>query len=196
MLYLALALLAGVGTGLLLHVDLTRADAYLRIALMALVFLIGLGLGSDWKRIMGIVRRRGLQMMMIPVLTAIGSLMGGVLAGLLCGMVWRTGLVIASGFGWYPLSAVIIGDALGPEMGTLAFVANIVREVLAIILIPWITRWAGGAAATASAGATAVDVCMPVITRSAGPDWAVPAFISGGVLSLLVPVLVPVFLSI
>jgi len=41
-----------------------------------------------------------------------------------------------------------------------------------------------------------VDVCMPVITRSAGPDWAVPAFISGGVLSLLVPVLVPVFLSI
>ena len=196
MLYLALALLAGVGTGLLLHVDLTRADAYLRIALMALVFLIGLGLGSDWKRIMGIVRRRGLQMMMIPVLTAIGSLMGGVLAGLLCGMVWRTGLVIASGFGWYTLSAVIIGDALGPEMGTLAFVANIVREVLAIILIPWITRRAGGAAATASAGATAVDVCMPVITRSAGPDWAVPAFISGGVLSLLVPVLVPVFLSI
>mgnify|MGYP000103167033 CR=1 FL=1 len=192
MLYLALALLAGVGTGVLMRPDLSAADLYLRWALIALVFLIGLGLGSDWKRIMDIVRRQGIEMLMTPVLTVIGSLAGGVLAGL----VWRTGLVIASGFGWYTLSAVIIGDALGPGMGTLAFLSNIVREVLAIIFIPWITRWAGGAAATASAGATAVDVSMPVITRSAGAEWAVPAFISGGILSLLVPVLVPALLSI
>jgi len=196
MLWIALALLAGVGTGVLLHTDISQADRYLSVALMALVFLIGLGLGSDWKRIMGIVRRQGFRMLMTPVLTVIGSLAGGVLGGVLCGIVWRTGLVIGSGFGWYTLSAVIVGDALGTEMGTLAFLSNIVREVLAIVLIPWITRWAGGAAATASAGATATDVCMPVITRSAGPEWAVPAFISGGLLSLLVPVLIPALLSI
>jgi uncharacterized membrane protein YbjE (DUF340 family) len=196
MLWLAAALLAGVGTGLLLHIDLSSADIYLRLALYALVFLIGLDLGSDWRTVVGHVRKQGLTMIMTPVLTVVGSLVGGVLAGLLCGMVWRTGMILAAGFGWYTLSAIIIGDALGPEMGTLSFLANIVRETLAICLIPFITRRIGGEAAIAAAGATAMDVTMPVITRSAGPQWAVPAFISGGILSLLVPVLVPALLSL
>lgn len=196
MLWLAAALAAGVLTGLLLHMDVSQANAYLQAALYALVFLVGLELGSDWKTVVGHIRRQGYRMLMTPLLAAAGSLLGGVLAGLLCGIMVRIGMALAAGFGWYTLSAVIVGDALGAGMGTLAFLANIVREVLAICLIPWITRWAGAAAAIASAGATAFDVSMPVLTRSAGPEWAVPAFISGGVLSLLTPVLVPALLGI
>lgn len=46
---------------------------------------------------------------------------------------------MASGFGWYSLSTILIGDQLGPLMGgVMAFFNDLTRELLAFILIPLI----------------------------------------------------------
>ncbi|MCA9546206.1 MAG: LysO family transporter, partial [Myxococcales bacterium] len=42
-------------------------------------------------------------------------------------------------------------------------------------------------AATAAAGATAMDTALPFLVRSAGPGVAVPAVVSGGLSSLAAP---------
>jgi len=103
-------------------------------------------------------------------------------------------LAIASGFGWYSLSAVIISKSLGADFGSIAFLANMFREVLSIVFIPLIAKYMGGFVCIAPAGATSMDTTLPIIDKYGGDEAAVVAFIHGFVLSALVPVFVSIFI--
>ena len=47
-----------------------------------------------------------------------------------------TGLALASGFGWYSLSGILMTEAYGPVMGSAAFFNDLLRELAAVLLIP------------------------------------------------------------
>ena len=79
-------------------------------------------------------------------------------------------------------------------LGVIALLSNIFREVLTILLVPLLARFFGKLAPIASGGATCMDTTLPVIHRHLGPRYAVLAAISGIVLTMLVPVLVPLLL--
>jgi uncharacterized membrane protein YbjE (DUF340 family) len=81
---------------------------------------------------------------------------------------------------------------MGVEVGALALFANILRELLTIVGLPFVVRYAGRLAAIAPGGATAMDVTLPFIVRYAGDEVGLMAFTSGAVLSALVPILVPI----
>ena len=129
----------------------------------------------------------------LPAGVVAGSLLGSLLPALLFGIDAGKAMAVASGFGWYSLSGVLITDMGDPVLGSAAFVSNILRETIALLSIPLISRSRFPHIGIGIAGATSMDVTLPLIEKSCGPDSVPLAITSGALLSLLVPVLVPLF---
>ena len=171
-----LAVLAGLLAGYYLLPALPMAEQFATWALMLLLFLIGLQLrnaGLSLRKLL--MNRQGLG---IALALAASSL-----------------LAVASGFGWYSLSGVVIGEALGPAWGGVAFLNDVLREIVALAIIPVLIA-RRPAMAIGYGGATAMDFTLPVIRSSGGLACVPVAIASGFLLSFLSPVLMAVFLSL
>jgi uncharacterized membrane protein YbjE (DUF340 family) len=162
-------------------------------ALMALLLLIGCQLrnaGIPMRRVL--LNRQGLGIALVVIAT---SMLAGLLLIPVLGLAWSQVMALASGFGWYSLSAVVIGHALGPLWGGAAFLNDMAREVIALVGIPALMQLRP-ALAVGYGGATAMDFTLPVIQRSGGLEMVPVAMASGFILSLLSPVLMAIFLSL
>ncbi len=170
-------------------------DTVTTTALYLMLFGIGIDLGRQkevWVRLWNM----GWKVLWLPVLIATGSLAGAAVAGLLIGLPFNESTAIGAGFGWYSLSGVLIAEIYNVETGALAFITNVARELLTFLLVPLVARYIGRFSAVAPGGATAMDTTLPVITKATGSDMAVIAFISGSVLTTLVPILVPFLIQL
>lgn len=127
----------------------------------------------------------------VPLATLVGTLSASLALVPLFSLSPGKAMALAGGFGWYSLSGVLIANLGDPVLGSTSFLANMFRESLALILIPFLGRSRVPTLAVSVGGATAMDVTLPLIEQSAGP-WIVPiSFMSGALLSLVVPFLVP-----
>ncbi len=158
-------------------------------ALALLLVTIGIDLGKN-KSLLVAIRQQGPAILALPLVSGLGSLLGTAAAAPLLDMPLAQSLAVGAGFGWYSLSGILIADAGFPELGGLAFIANVLRELIAIISIPFLARWLGGYCAIAPGGATTMDTTLPLIVRSAGKEATVPALVHGMALSAVVPFLV------
>jgi len=132
----------------------------------------------------------------VPIATAVGTLLASLALVPLFSISAGKALALSGGFGWYSLSGVLIANLGDPYLGSVAFLANLIRESLALLLIPFLGRTRIPTLAVSVGGATAMDVTLPLIEQSAGP-WIVPvSFVSGALLSLAVPFLVPFFFGL
>ncbi|MFA5853042.1 MAG: lysine exporter LysO family protein [Spirochaetales bacterium] len=128
----------------------------------------------------------------VPLATIVGTLASSLVLVPLFSLSAGKAMALAGGFGWYSLSGVLISNLGDPTLGSVSFLANMFRESLALLLIPFLGRSSVPAMAVSVGGATAMDVTLPLIEQSAGP-WIVPiSFMSGALLSLIVPFLVPI----
>ena len=186
----ALGIVVGL-TGLLPEI-LDGASLYV---LYLLMFLVGFGVGAEPDSL-AVLKRAGARVFLIPLAVAVGSLGGAaVVAAAVGGVPLREALAVGAGFGYYSLSSLYITEIAGARWGTVALISNIGREILTLLSAPLLARL-HPVAPVAAGGATSMDTTLPVITESAGRPWAVPALTSGVVLTLLVPVLVPLLLGV
>jgi uncharacterized membrane protein YbjE (DUF340 family) len=163
--------------------------------LYGLIFLVGICVGGDTRAIRNILRLKA-RGVAVPLVVGAGSLLGaGALALGLDAVSFREGCAVGSGFGYYSLASVLVSQMGGTELGTIALLANILREVLTIALTPLLARNMGELAPIAAGGATSMDTTLAVIHRNVGATYAVIALINGLVLSLAVPVLIPLLLG-
>ncbi len=168
---------------------LTASETTLH-ALYGLLFLVGIGVGSSTDTLI-ILRRVNWKIVLVPVSVILGTLLGaGLVAKLLPGISVREGTAVGAGFGYYSLSSVLISQVHSETLGVVALLANIMREMLTLLLAPLLTRYLGKLAPIAAGGATTMDTTLPIITRFTGSEYAVIAVFSGLVLSILVPFLV------
>jgi uncharacterized membrane protein YbjE (DUF340 family) len=164
--------------------------------LYALIFLVGMGMGSDGKFLRNILKV-GKKDLIVPISVTVGSIVGGAAISLVLMDIDMTeGAAVGAGFGYYSLSSVLISQLRGDELGTIALVANITREVITILAAPIMVRLVGPLGPIASGGATTMDTTLPVIVKYSGKDYAMTSVINGIVLTCLVPVLVPFILGI
>jgi uncharacterized membrane protein YbjE (DUF340 family) len=161
--------------------------------LYLLLLLIGYDIGKD-KSTLSKLFSSDKKLFFIPLGTIIGTLTGGLLAAFVIGLSISDSLAISAGFGWYSLSAVLIADSRGGDLGSVAFLTNVFREIISILLIPVLAKYLGPYATIPAGGATTMDTTLPLIEKYAGGSAAFVAFIHGFVLSSLVPILVPLFL--
>ena len=159
--------------------------------LNALLFMIGLQFAQSGISLRSAFVRADTAL--VPIATMVGSLAGGLVVAAAFSISAGKALSLAAGFGWYSLSGVLLSDLGDPVLGSAAFLANMARESMALLLIPLLSRSKRPYTAVGAGGATAMDVTLPLIEQCLGPDSVPVSFTSGAILSLLVPVLVPLF---
>jgi len=192
------AVLAGLAVGALKLLPVEFVDWLAPVtsaALGVLLFGIGIGIGYN-RRAWSELRRLGLGVLGLPLAVAVGSIAGALGAGWGMGLPLNEASAIGAGFGWYSLSGVLLTQLAGASVGALAFLTNVLRELLAVLTMPFLARYLGRAAAVAAGGATSMDSTLLVVVRAAGDEAALLAFTSGAVLTALVPVLVPLLIRL
>ena len=143
-------------------------DAISLGVLCTLIFFVGYGIGNDTTML---ARFRSLSpgLALLPAVSILGSLAGSLAVAMLAGghspAEW---LAVGSCMGYYSISSVLITGYRGTELGTIALLSNIVREMIALLGAPLLVRLFGTLAPIAAAGATAMDTTLPVISRTCG----------------------------
>jgi len=162
--------------------------------LYVLLFLIGIQLISG-----GINLKKTLahpEILILPGGTIAGTVLGCGILSFFLPISLGKALAAGSGFGWYSLSGVIISDMGDPALGSVAFLSNLFREIIALLTIPFWGKTRTPNVSIGIAGATSMDVTLPLIRKACG-DEAVPLSIaSGAIVSLFVPILVPLFYAL
>lgn len=165
-------------------------------ALCALMFCVGVGIGHDPHTVRSF-RTLSLRFALLPVFTIAGTLAGAALAGAL--LAHRTVfdcMAVGSGFAYYSLSSIFITEYKGVELGTVALLSNISREIITLLCAPLLARLFGRLAPISSGGATTMDTTLPVITRCSGREFVVLSIFHGLVVDFSVPFLVTFFCSL
>lgn len=191
--FFILGIIAGL-TGLL-SIDSFGFDVSFT-ALAMLMFCVGIGVGSDLSALKNL-RTLGSGMLLLPLMTIFGTLAGCLLIGIVTP--WRNVtdvLAVGSGFGYYSLSSIFITEYRGAELGTVALLANITREIITLLGAPLLYRFFGPLAPISSGGATSMDTTLPIITSVSGKEFAVLSIYHGFVVDFSVPFLVTFFCSI
>lgn len=169
-------------------------SAFATYALYLLVFAVGIGLGADL-RAFRIIRDLHVKILAVPICIVLASGVGAAAAAaVLPGLSFRDALCVGAGLGYYSLSSILIENAGNPALASVALLANILREIMAILAAPALARHFGRLSPVGAAGATAMDTTLPVIARFSGEHAAVIAVFSGMTLTLLVPFLVTALL--
>ena len=167
--------------------------------LYLLMFQVGLSIGSD-KKLKDILCSIRPKLLLVPLATIIGTLTASALVSLLITK-WSVFdcLAVGSGFAYYSLSSILItelkeaslGVQMATELGTIALIANIIREIMALLGAPLFVKYFGRLAPICAGGATTMDTTLPIITRYSGKDLVFVSIFHG----ILVDFTVPFFVS-
>lgn len=183
----------GLVAGLMLPIDLSWVDTASEWILLVLLFFIGIQLRNSGLTLRQILLNKHGMIIALVIITT--SMIGGAIAAMILDIDLYRGLAMASGFGWYSLAGILMGDAFGPVYGGASFMIELLRELVALVLIPLAIR-TKPCTAIGYAGATAMDFTLPVIQTTGGVRCVPIAIVSGFILSLLVPVLMLFFVSL
>lgn len=165
-------------------------------ALCGLMFCVGISIGNDPNTLKSF-RSLNPRLLFLPVMTILGTLAGCAVASLFLPHRSATDcMAVGAGFGYYSLSSIFITEYKGAELGTIALLANISREILTLLAAPLLVRWFGNLAPISAGGATTMDTTLPIITRTAGQQFVVVSIFHGFVVDFSVPFLVTLFCSI
>ena len=158
--------------------------------LYVLMFLVGISLGIDnhvWQQI----RFMNFKILLVPITTLLGTAIGILLYQFFFKFPQGLDLyAIGAGFGYYSFSSIYICKVSGEQMGIIALLANIIREVLTLVLAPILVKYFGNLAPIAAGGATTSDTTLPIILKYSGKEYVLSSVINGVLLTILVPFLV------
>lgn len=178
----------------LLPSDLSQSNISF-YALCALMFSVGISIGNDPQTLRNF-RSLNPRLVLLPVATILGTLSAAALVSLI--LPHRSAsecMAIGSGMGYYSLSSIFIAQYKGPELGTLALLSNILREIMTLLCAPLLVRWFGNLAPISAGGATTMDTTLPIITRTAGQQFVIVSIFHGFITDFSVPFLVTFFCS-
>lgn len=182
--------------GYLLHFSFDTVNLQINIStwhlLLLFMVLIGLDLAHspldrswlNWK------------ILLVPIGCIIGSLLGVLVYSLVnTGLQLQDLIMLSQGYGFYSMSGIVVTELKNAELGSIALMNDLFREIFAIILM-YCLGWRYPRAAISAAGATAMDVTLPMVKQACGNDFIPHAMVSGFILSVLAPVLVSVLAAI
>lgn len=174
------------------------------VALCGLLLCVGvsIGLNPDMK---SEIKSLNPRLALLPVATILGSWMGAMAAFFLmnndvCSLLHHRQLTdclaVDSGFAYYSLSSIFITEYRGAELGTIALLANIIREMITLLLTPLLAKWFGPLAPISSGGATTMDTTLPIITQTVGQRYVALSIYHGFVTDVTVPFFVTMWCTL
>lgn len=166
--------------------------------LYLLILIVALGIGNR-QTLSSILTRKNATSLLLPVFSVAGTIIAGICIGLFpIGFSMGECVSAVSGMGYYSLSSVLINNLKAAEigaeaamqLGAIALVGNIIRELATLVLAPVIYTRMGSYALIGASGVTSMDVCLPTITAVCGESAVAPALVNGIALELLTPFLI------
>ena len=74
--------------------------------------------------------------------------------------------------------------------------ANIIREMITLLLTPLLTKWFGPLAPISAGGATTMDTTLPIITQTIGQRYVALSIYHGFATDFTVPFIVTLWCTI
>ena len=134
-------------------------------ALCALMFCVGVSIGNDPNTLKSF-RSLNPRLVFLPIMTILGTLAGCAVVSLFLSHRSPTDcMAVGAGFGYYSLSSIFITEYKGPELGTIALLSNIIREIIALLCAPLLVRYFGRLAPISAGGATTMDTTLPMLRK-------------------------------
>ncbi|MDR2147534.1 MAG: lysine exporter LysO family protein [Tannerella sp.] len=188
-----------------LHEDiLQHSGEFSMYILYLLMFTVGVSIGSD-RKLPEILKSQTPRILLVPLATVVGTLIAGLIVSFFISR-WSISecLSVGFGFGYYSLSSILItqlkassiGVQAAAELGTIALIANVIRELYVLLFTPLIVKYFGRLAPICAGGATTMDTTLPVITRFSGRDMVFISIIHAVIVDFSVPFFVGFFCSL
>ena len=155
-------------------------------ALWLLMLLVGISIGSD-RRLGEILRTLRPRVLLLPMATTVGTFAGTALISLFLTYSVSECMAVGAGFAYYSLSSIFISQYKGPELGTIALISNIARELITLLLTPLLAKKFGPLIPISCGGASTMDTTLPVITRYCGKEWIFVSIVHAMILDFSVP---------
>ena len=161
------------------------------IGLYIMVFLVGMDLGFDGS-LPEVFRSAGLRALVFPATTALATVIAMVLVSFFVDLSIKEMACIGCTFGWYSLGPNIIMDAGMITAGAYAFLVNFMRDMISILIIPWVAQRFGYIETIGLPQAASMDVCIATIEGATNKATTALAFFSGAIFTIFVPIMLPV----
>lgn len=194
--YIVLSVAAGILAGYLVLPDafINISGTLITTGLCVLLFFVGIDIGREGT-IVENFRQAGWRIIVFPFVVIAGTMIGSIISAVLLPVSVKDALCVGSGLGWYSLAPAMLAE-YSTEVSAISFIHNVMRELFAILLIPFVAKRIGYIETVSMPGAAAMDVCLPIVEKATKSDIAVYSFISGAVLSIAVPILVGFMMGI
>ncbi|WP_297304606.1 lysine exporter LysO family protein [uncultured Coprobacter sp.] len=170
--------------------DIFLTHDYSNYILPIMMFFVGIGIGGDIKSLYVPIKKYKIKIILIPLATIFGSIIITALISPLFDITTKETIAIGSGFGYYSLSAIFLNKLAGYEIGMMALISNMTREITALLFIPILARYCGKLAPISAAGATSIDTTLPIIAKSCGEQFIVISIFHGIFVDISVPVII------
>ena len=189
------AVLCGIAAGYLISPDAVAAHCgtFITVGLCLILFLVGVDMGRQGG-VLEDIRAAGFKVLLIPAAVAVGTLSFAALGSLLLPLTVKEAMAAGAGFGWYSLAPMLLSP-YSATLSAVAFLANVMREVGSILLIPVVAKRLGYIECVSLPGAAAMDTVLPVVVSATHERITIYSFVSGVMLSFAVPVLVPLIMN-
>lgn len=185
-------LVLGITFGRLFPVTASQIDTGTAITLCLLFMLVIVGINLSFSKYnLSELKAKAKDVLIIVLGSTVGSLIAACMTGTILGLNTAQAGAIGIGLGWASFIGVAL-SSVSVYLGTVAFLTNSMRELLAIIGMKIYIKKFGKRAAISSAGSTAIDTSLGVITRYAGKEYAVTSILCGTVLSFVTPLMLSI----
>ncbi len=181
--------------------DAHQASVYVLYILMLLLG-INLGCSKDPKELAASLKP---QTLLVPLATIGGTLLFSAVGGFILSR-WSVFdcMAVGSGFAYYSVSSILItelksaslGVQVATELGTIALLSNIFREMTALVCVPVFRKYFGFLAPISAAGIGSADISLSAIARYSGQDAIPIAIIHGLLIEISMPFFVTLFCKI
>lgn len=194
--WIVLAVIGGMLAGYFLLPDHMAGicGAVIDFGLYLLLFLVGMDIGKQGTMLADI-KDAGFKVLLVPAAVIVGTFTFSALGGLLLPTGVKNSVAASAGFGWYSLAPTLL-QSYSLTVSATAFLSNVMREIFSIIFVPVVARKIGYVECIALAGATAMDTLLPVVVGVTHERITIYSFVTGVILSLAVPVLIPMILAL
>src|SRR4030042_571356 len=111
--YILVALISGVAAGCFVHnfaggfPNFWITDYLFSAALYVLLFVMGLAFAGD-KEAVAKLKKTGFKLLVVPILVIVGSILGGLVAGLALHLDLLGSMAVTAGYGWYTLTGPLL----------------------------------------------------------------------------------------
>ena len=168
----------------------TLSVILLYLSLILLYTGVGFTIGGN-KRVLLYMKVLGFRVVLLSLGILLGSVSSGLIWGYLLPIPLSTSLMASSGMSYYSLTGAFMTQVYGIEAGTYGFMVNVMREFFTVLLLPLLIRISLGSA-IASGAAGNMDTMLMPITKFVGKDLSLVTLITGVILTILVPFLLPI----